>query len=90
MSSDLRLKKDVELSQAASLKFHPVFNILVSFVLDVIWIFHIILPFCMLKVRRKSLIDLLFSFNRLFWDSTIDLDAVNFVHFEVAGNRETA
>ena len=26
MSSDLRLKKDVELSQAAYLKFHSVFN----------------------------------------------------------------
>lgn len=37
MSSDLRLKKDVELSQAAYLKFHPVFNILVSSVLNVIY-----------------------------------------------------
>ncbi len=44
----------------------------------------------MYKERRKSLIDLLFSFNRLYWDSTRDLAAVNFVHFEVAGNRETA
>ena len=30
MSSDLRLKKDVELSQAAYLKFHSVFNTSVS------------------------------------------------------------